>query len=113
MKSKALKVILIILISTIAFCLVCALCWIVAFLTSSDTDLPRLDLTVDGKVTSKEEYVPCSLTLSDGDTVLIDGVSGGIRGRGNTTWHYNKKPYVVKLSKNEDLFGMGMATKVA
>lgn len=35
---------------------------------------------------------------------------GTIKGRGNTTWHYNKKPYVVKLSKNTDLFGMGMAT---
>ncbi len=105
MKSKALKVILIILISTIAFCLVCALCWLVAFLTSSDTDLPRLDLTVDGKVTSKEEYVPCSLTLSDGDTVIIDGVSGGIRGRGNTTWKYPKKPYRLKLDSKTSFFG--------
>ena len=30
-----------------------------------------------------------------------------IRGRGNSTWDSNKKPYKIKLDKKEDLFGMG------
>ena len=30
-----------------------------------------------------------------------------IRGRGNSTWMADKKPYKVKLSKSTDLFGMG------
>lgn len=30
-----------------------------------------------------------------------------IRGRGNSTWTENKKPYKIKLSKKSDLFGMG------
>lgn len=30
-----------------------------------------------------------------------------IKGRGNTTWDYEKKPYNVKLEESADLFGMG------
>lgn len=30
-----------------------------------------------------------------------------IRGRGNSTWICDKKPYKIKLSKKADLFGMG------
>lgn len=30
-----------------------------------------------------------------------------IRGRGNSTWSCDKKPYKIKLSKKADLFGMG------
>jgi len=30
-----------------------------------------------------------------------------IRGRGNSTWHDNKKPYKFKLKKSTDLLGMG------
>ena len=30
-----------------------------------------------------------------------------IRGRGNSTWGYPKKPYKLKLDKKTDLFGMG------
>ena len=30
-----------------------------------------------------------------------------IKGRGNTTWDYEKKPYNIKLTEKADLFGMG------
>lgn len=34
-----------------------------------------------------------------------------IKGRGNATWQYEKKPYVITLQHNADLLGMGSATK--
>lgn len=34
-----------------------------------------------------------------------------IKGRGNATWHYGKKPYLLTLSSAGDLLGMGEATK--
>ena len=34
-----------------------------------------------------------------------------IRGRGNATWGYDKKPYHMVLENKVDLFGMGRATK--
>lgn len=106
MKSKALKAFLVILISTILFCLTCAFPWLVAYLTSYDTGMPRLDITAEGKITSKDEYVSCSVSLSGTDEeFLIEGVSGGIKGRGNTTWKYPKKPYRLKLDKKTSFFG--------
>ncbi len=106
MKSKALRVFIIILFSTIAFCFACALAWLAAYLTSYDSEIPRLDITVDGKITSKEEYVTCSLSLSDeNEEILLEGISGGIRGRGNTTWKYPKKPYRLKLDSKVSFFG--------
>ena len=33
----------------------------------------------------------------------------GIRGRGNWTWHQNKKPYQIKIENKLDLLGMGKA----
>lgn len=35
------------------------------------------------------------------------GLSMTIRGRGNSTWKYDKKPYKIKLDKKKDLFGLG------
>ncbi len=106
MKSKALKAALIILIYTILFCLVCAFSWFIAYTLARDTGLPRLDITVDEKITSKEIYVPCSLSLSGTDEEFsLDGVTGGIRGRGNTTWKYPKKPYRLKLDNKTSFFG--------
>ena len=106
MKHKSLRVLLIILISTIAFCFAFSLAWLGAFLSSYDTNMPRLDITVDGKITSKEEYLPISLSLSGTDEeFLIDEITGGIRGRGNTTWKYPKKPYRLKLDSKTSFFG--------
>ena len=106
MKTKAFRIFIIILISTITVCLSCFLAWALAFLTSCDTNMPRLDISVDGKITSKEEYIPCSLTLTDAsEAVLLKGVSGSIKGRGNTTWKYPKKPYRLKLDAKTSFFG--------
>ena len=106
MKTKAFRILLIILISTIAFCFSCALAWLGAFLTSYDTNMPRLDVSVDGKITSKEEYKQISLSLSDENgEILLENISGEIKGRGNTTWKYPKKPYRLKLDAKTSFFG--------
>ena len=36
----------------------------------------------------------------------VGNVSGTIRGRGNSTWKWDKKPYKIKLDKKESLLGM-------
>ena len=40
-------------------------------------------------------------------TVSYAGRLKQIKGRGNTTWDYEKKPYNIKLVEKADLFGMG------
>ncbi len=54
-----------------------------------------------------------------GDITIVDGAgksqySGAldsIKGRGNSTWTLEKKPYNIKLGKKADIFGMGKAKK--
>ena len=40
-----------------------------------------------------------------------DGALEYIKGRGNSTWKMEKKPYNIKLDKKADLFGMGKSKK--
>lgn len=40
-----------------------------------------------------------------------DGALEYIKGRGNSTWKMDKKPYNIKLDKKTDLFGMGKSKK--
>lgn len=34
-----------------------------------------------------------------------------IKGRGNATWYYGKRPYILTMSSEKDVLGMGAATK--
>ena len=46
--------------------------------------------------------------FTDGPVASVRGVDlEYIRGRGNSTWMADKKPYKIKLDKGQDLFGMG------
>lgn len=47
----------------------------------------------------------------DGLTYEYDGDLEYIKGRGNSTWKMDKKPYNIKLDKKADLFGMGKSKK--
>jgi spore coat protein CotH len=63
-----------------------------------------------GIPTSKEDYIPATLTIEDpglfyGD-VASETVDTEIRGRGNTTWGMPKKPFKLKLDKKKRLLGM-------
>lgn len=56
------------------------------------------------QITSKTEYKLCRFILvSDTGTVKIDSVQ--IRGRGNASWKFGKKPYRVKFPKRISLLG--------
>ena len=49
-----------------------------------------------------------NIIILDGDgNVQYDGKLSSIKGRGNSTWQKEKKPYNIKLDKKTDLFGMG------
>lgn len=51
-----------------------------------------------------------TLLRSDGFVVYTGGLSQ-IKGRGNSTWHYVKKPYQIKLEEKSDLLDNGEAAK--
>lgn len=73
------------------------------------SSLPRVYInTPDGiKITSKTEWVEDSdirIVLADGTEDLSAMTS--IRGRGNSTWGYPKKPYALKLDSKAEVLGM-------
>lgn len=47
---------------------------------------------------------------ADGE-IEYDGVLDQIKGRGNSTWEMEKKPYNIKLDEKANLFGMGKSKK--
>ena len=72
------------------------------------TALPTLRITtLNGvAITSKETYVAGSFELLDGSGARQAGGTLEIRGRGNSTWNYPKKPYRLKLTDSVGLLGM-------
>lgn len=72
--------------------------------------LPMLYLTTPGgkPITSKDDWMAdCIIDLknSEGEDILhFSDVS--LRGRGNSTWSYPKKPYAIKLDKKAEILGM-------
>ena len=83
-----------------------------AIFKKSELSLPILSVnTINGtEITSKSEYLGCFVSAS-GESAehTFNNASAKIRGRGNTTWDYDKKPYRLKFNGNVDLFGMGEA----
>lgn len=74
------------------------------------SNLPTLYVeTFNGKgITSKTDYVFCRLVMVDGlDTIYYDSVQ--IRGRGNSTWNMEKKPYRLKFKTSTRFLGRGYA----
>ncbi len=72
-------------------------------------DLPVLMLNTPQRepITSKEERTEgCRLRAFDTDGRMEDLGTAGVKGRGNTTWMLEKKPYNIKLDEKHKLFGM-------
>ena len=70
------------------------------------TNLPTVYVeTENGQaITSKENYVNATLRYVDESGVkLYDAL--GIRGRGNSTWGLDKKPYRIKFDKKQEFLG--------
>ena len=72
------------------------------------TGLPVLYLDTEGnkQIVSKTEYLPATLAVWEEETGLGESMPCSVRGRGNTTWTWPKKPYLVKLEKKEPILGM-------
>ena len=73
------------------------------------TGLPVVYVDTEGgaAITSKEDYVNANLTIRGEEGYEgLETVTCSIRGRGNTTWYWPKKPYLVKLEKKESILGM-------
>ena len=80
-------------------------------------NIPSLHITTESGSMSavhadKSHKEPASVTIiSDDETVMEDEVLEYIKGRGNATWSFKKKPYNIKFDKKTDLFDMGSAKK--
>jgi hypothetical protein len=73
-----------------------------------DTGLPVVYIETENQkpVQSKEDYVEALMIIKERGETLHENTLR-IRGRGNATWNYPKKPYKLKLNKESDLLGMG------
>lgn len=77
------------------------------------TGLPVIKIDVEGGteiVNKTESYYKAAIKVTDPDKeeYKIDSETG-IRGRGNSTWWYDKKPYRLKFDKKTSMFGYGKA----
>jgi hypothetical protein len=80
----------------------------VVFESPQATGLPviRIDTQGSQSITSKETYVNAAMVIQR-DGVTIHESTMRIRGRGNATWGYPKKPYKIKLDSKANILGMG------
>ena len=75
-------------------------------------NLPVVRITTVGgaEIVDKENYVDGTITVADPGKLYSDvetfTADMGIRGRGNSTWGWPKKPWKVKLDKKASVLGM-------
>lgn len=76
-------------------------------------DLPIVNIYLaDNKSHSdivKEEYTPMEFYIDNSSSPEYSGtipISGGIRGRGHSTWKWEKKPYRIKLDESAPILGL-------
>ncbi len=75
-------------------------------------NIPVVRIKTDGNapILDKKNYVKGSITISDPEGLYSDveifEASMGIRGRGNSTWGWPKKPWKVKLDEKAEILGM-------
>lgn len=73
------------------------------------TESGSLDAIYANKEHKEAGYI--QVIGEDGFTYEYNGDLEYIKGRGNSTWKMEKKPYNIKLDKKADLFGMGKSKK--
>lgn len=74
--------------------------------TLSDSKLPIVFIDTDGvAIVDKENEISGTMMIleSGGNKTTYDL---SIRGRGNATWNYEKKPYKIKLEKKSEILSM-------
>ncbi|MEA4994928.1 MAG: CotH kinase family protein [Petrimonas sp.] len=72
-----------------------------------DTGIPVVYINTENQapVDSKETYVGAMMTIKDKGKVLSEHKLK-LKGRGNATWTYPKKPYKLKLDEKASVLGM-------
>ena len=76
------------------------------------TNLPTLyvETTSGSDPVDKENYLPCRVTMVENGTATTYTIAkGGIRGRGNSTWSAQKKPWRLKFDSKVALIGKDFA----
>lgn len=70
-------------------------------------ELPIIQIETENnkKIVSKEEYLKCTVSLSADEENSFRGVTGKIKGRGNSTFGLDKKPYKIKFDEKISLLG--------
>ena len=74
-----------------------------------DTGLPVVLVNTENNapITSKENWVNVQVSIQgNGGYKSMNMAPGRIRGRGNTTWYWPKKPYVIAFDKRQSVLGM-------
>src|SRR5574344_271707 len=71
------------------------------------SNLPVVRITTSSKISDKETWINGTMTI-EGQNEYPDIVSDTIqiRGRGNASWFYQKKPYAIKLNSKTSILGM-------
>ena len=73
--------------------------------------IPHLAITIDEakEVTEKETYLKATLRIAGNKLYPDYEGTTEIRGRGNSTWGYAKKPYRLKLTNKAQILGLPAA----
>ncbi|MDR1972697.1 MAG: CotH kinase family protein [Treponema sp.] len=76
--------------------------------TLVDTGLPVVYIETQNRqhINSKETYITANMIIKDHNNIVHENTMR-IRGRGNATWTYPKKPYKIKLDSKANFFSMG------
>lgn len=87
-----------------------------AFGESTDSGLPAVFISTDDpEAITRDEYVSCTMQIdagmTDGRYESTEVLTGGIRGRGHSTWEWAKRPYKIKLDDKKSLLGMTEAKR--
>lgn len=72
------------------------------------TNLPTVVINTEGgkEITSKKDYVNSNVyIISEGGTKLLSTALTGVRGRGNASWGFPKKPYRIKFAEKQNPLG--------
>lgn len=64
----------------------------------------------NAEIVSKDDYLTCSVSINNCEEEYdLTEEPAQIKGRGNSTWDFPKKPYKLKFDSKIDLFGNGKA----
>ncbi|MBR6053767.1 MAG: CotH kinase family protein [Bacteroidales bacterium] len=78
------------------------------------TNLPTVVINTENAapIVSKEDYVTSQVyIISEGGTNILQAAGTGVRGRGNASWTFPKKPYRLKFDKKQSPLGAPASAK--